>query len=455
MRQLVKFAEENYLNPFGKRRLLLAAPCAVRRQPSTVRMKSYKIQSITFLFLWLVSMILSAEFILSVSMIGLLVLALFQLKFEGPHVRVTWRDTLDKNWRRFKTEKVWWVITISFFIVLFSAVYSSDIDYTLERLRIKLPFLVLPFAFLSMPRLTKKECYAIVYFLLFLMFITCCYVGMNFLADFENIIDLIGRGQPVPTPSNHIRFSLTLALSIIGGVALWWDGFYFASKNERYLIGGMTLFLFAFIHILSVRSGILALYLGLFMVGIHQAIVSKKYWLILVTIFGLAAVPFVAYQLFPSFQKKVAYAEWDFMQYQQGIGGNYSDSERITSLIVGLEIGNAHPILGVGAGDLKQEVQSVYAEKFNDQYSYRKPHNQFLSYYAGTGIVGVLLFSFAFFFPLFYQKNYRNPLFLALHAIIFMSFMMENTVENNFGISLYLFFLLMGVNYLNGDERIP
>jgi O-antigen ligase len=416
-------------------------------------MKSYKIQSITFLFLWLVSMILSAEFILSVSMIGLLVLALFQLKFDGPQVRVTWRDTLAENWRRFKTEKVWWVITISFFIVLFSGIYSSDMDYTLERLRIKLPFLILPFAFLSMPKLTKKECYAILYFLLFLMFMTCCYVGMHYLSDFKNINELIGKGQPVPTPSNHIRFSLTLALSIIGGVALWWDNFYFSSKNERYFIGGMTLFLFAFIHVLSVRSGILALYLGLFVVGIHHAISSKKYWLILATVVGLTAVPFIAYQLFPSFQTKIAYAKWDFDQYRQSIGGNYSDSERITSLVVGLEIGNAHPLLGVGAGDLKQEVKKVYAEKFNGQYSYRKPHNQFLSHYAGTGIIGVLLFSFAFFFPLFYQKNYRNPLFLALHAIIFMSFMMENTVENNFGISLYLFFLLMGVNYLNGGRQ--
>lgn len=412
-------------------------------------LKSYKIQSITFLFLWLVSMILSAEFILSVSMIGLVLLALFQLKFDGPRVRLTWRDTLVENWHRFKTEKVWWVITISFFIVLFSSVYSSDLDYTLERLRIKLPFLILPFAFLSMPKLTKNECYAILYFLLFLMFITCCYVGMNMLADFENIVDQIGRGQPVPTPSNHIRFSLTLALSIIGGVALWWDNFYFSSKNERYLIGGMTLFLFAFIHVLSVRSGILALYLGLSVVGIHHAIFSKKYWIILATVIGLAAIPFLAYQLFPSFQKKIAYAKWDFDQYKQGIGGNYSDSERITSLMVGLEIGNANPILGVGAGDLKQEVKKVYAEKFNDQYSYRKPHNQFLTHYAGTGIIGVLLFTFAFFFPLFYQKNYRNPMFLALHAIIFMSCMMENTVENNFGISLYLFFLLIGVNYLN------
>ena len=394
-------------------------------------------------------MILSAEFILTMSMIGLVALALFQLKFDGPRVRLTWRDTLPDTWQRFRQEKVWWVVTLSFFIVVFSIPYSSDWDYTLERLRIKLPFLVLPFAFLSMPKLSKKECYAIFYFLLFLMTMTCCYVGMNYLADFENINKIIMQGQPMPTPSNHIRFSLTLALTIIGGIALWWNKFYFSSPNERYFIGGMTLFLFMFIHVLSVRSGILALYLGLFFVGVHYAILSKKYWLILATVGSIVVVPFVAYQAFPSFQKKIQYARWDIGQYRQGVGGDYSDSERIVSLIVGLEIGNAHPIIGVGAGDLKREVEQVYDRKFNGQYSYRKPHNQFLSHYAGSGIIGVMVFSFAFFFPLFYQKNYRNPLFLALHAIIFMSFMMENTVENNFGISLYLFFLLMGLNYLN------
>ena len=410
-------------------------------------LKSYKIQSITFLFLWLVSMILSAEFILSVSMIGLLVLAVFQLDFDGPRVQLGFRKTLKENWRKFTQQKIWWIITIPFFIVLFSSIYSSDWDYTLERLRIKLPFLILPFAFLSLPKLEKKECYAILYFLLILMFVACCYVGMDYLANFEKINDLISKGQAMPTPSNHIRFSLTLALAIIGGIALWWDKFYFSSPSERWLIGGITAFLFVFIHILSVRSGILALYLGLFVVGIHHAFQSKKYWLILATFFGLGAVLLLAVQTIPSLQEKIRYAKWDYLEYTQGRGGN-SDSERIISLKIGMEIGNQHPIFGVGAGDLKQEVKKVYEEQYPNQFSFRKPHNQFVSVYAGTGIIGLILFCFAFFYPLFYQKNYQNPLFLALHAIIFMSFMMENTVENNFGISLYLFFLLMGINYL-------
>ena len=96
-----------------------------------------------------------------------------------------------------------------------------------------------------------------------------------------------------------------------------------------------------------------------------------------------------------------------------------------------------------------QEVRKIYNAYYMEKFSFRKPHNQLISIYAGTGIVGLFLFLFAFFYPLFYQENYRNPLFLTLHAIIFMSFMTENTIENNFGISLYLFFLLIGINHLN------
>ena len=50
--------------------------------------KSCKIQSISLLLLWLISMVLSAKFVLSVSMISLLILALLQLDFERPCIQV-------------------------------------------------------------------------------------------------------------------------------------------------------------------------------------------------------------------------------------------------------------------------------------------------------------------------------------------------------------------------------
>ena len=415
-------------------------------------LQSHKAQALIFLFIWVVSMVLSAEFVLSVSMIALLALALFQLEIDGPQVRVFFRKTLKDNFRKYWKHKAWLAVSVPFLLVLISVLWSSDVDYTLERLRIKLPFLVLPFAFASMPALRKKEIFTILYFLLAMMSIISLYVLTNFLVNFDEIMEQLGRGGHLPTPSNHIRFSLTLAFTIIGGIALWAENFHFKQSFERYIIGGMTMFLFIFIHVLSVRSGIMALYLGLFVLAGYYIFIKRKYlWGVL----GMAAiigVPFIAYQAVPSFKLKVDYAIWDYKQFKQNIGGQYPDSERIVSMMIGWDIGKKNMLLGVGAGDLKKEVKNIYENELAGKYNFRMPHNQLISIFAGTGIIGLIIFIVAYFYPLFYKKNFRQPLFLALHAVVFMSFLMENTIENNFGISMYLFFLLIGLNYLNNKE---
>ena len=412
-------------------------------------LQSYKAQALILLFIWVVSMVLSAEFVLSVSMIGLMVLALFQLEIDGPQVRVFLRKNIKDNFQKYWQYKAWLAVSVPFLIVLISAFWSSDMNYTLERLRIKLPFLILPFAFASMPPLRKNEIFTLLYFLLAMMSIISLYVLTNFLVNFDEIMASLGKGGHLPTPSNHIRFSLTLAFTVIGGFALWMEKFYLRQPFERHAVGIMTLFLFAFIHILSVRSGILALYLGLWVLAVYYMIIKKKY---LLGIFGMVAIislPVIAYKTIPSFTLKVDYAIWDYKQFQQGKGGDYPDSERLISMKAGLELGKKNMAFGVGAGDLKKEMKNIYGKELSDKYNFRMPHNQLISIFAGTGIIGLIVFIAAFFYPLFYKKNYRQPLFLALHAVVFMSFFMENTIENNFGISMYLLFLLVGLNYLN------
>lgn len=416
-------------------------------------LQSYKAQAVTFLFVWLVSMVLSAEFVLSVSMIALLLLALFQLKIDGPKVTLSLRGALRQNLLRLWEYKAWIAVSLPFFLVLISWGWSSDWSYTLERLRIKLPFLVLPLAFASMPPLRKREIYTILYFLLVIMSIISVYVLLNFAANFESIMGEIGRGGHLPTPSNHIRFSLMLALAILGGAALWSERFHLKSFNERWLIGGLTLFLFAFIHVLSVRSGLVSLYIGLFAIGGWFILVKKKYVLGLAGIAAIVALPVLAYLTIPSFKLKVDYAKWDYLQFKQGTGRHYPDAERFASMKVGLDIAREEPIIGVGAGDLRREVRQRYESGEAGNYQFIMPHNQLVSVLAGTGLLGLGLFLTGFFFPLLYRKNYKNPMLLALHALIFSSFFVENTFENNFGVSLFLFFLLLGLNYASNTPQ--
>ena len=397
-------------------------------------------------YLLMVSLIYS-PFLLSVSIIGLIIISVFNLKIEekvsfGLHPR------LKNNFQRLFQHRAFLTVSLFFFIVLVSGIYSEDMVYWLERLRLKLPFLFLPFVFVSLPAFSERQYLGLLYFLLLLLFVTCMGIGLNYVLHFEEINALIQRGKPMPTPRNHIRFSLLLAFGIMAGTYLYWKKFYWKFQWEKYWIGGITLFLFLFIHILSVRSGLFVFYLASIVLLLRYIYLTGRYVLGLGLMVALLALPGIAYLTIPSFTTKIDYVRWDLSKYffNKTEELNYhSDTERLISLKIGWQIGREHPLLGVGAGDLKKEVYARYAAQFPQIKKPKMPHNQLLSVFAGTGIWGLLLFCLAFFYPLFYRKNYRDPLFLAFACIIFFSFMMENTIENSMGIGLFAFFWCLGI----------
>lgn len=410
-------------------------------------LESYKAQAIFLSMVWMVSMVFSHEFVLSQAMILMVALALFERRPGFPWLR--FRRALREN------TVAWWrytpnlMIAVPFLLVLVSALWSSDFAYTLERLRIKLPFLVLPWAFAGIPRLSRKEAGVVLYFLIGLMVLACLQIGVNYLMNFDEINQMIGMGKTIPTPSNHIRFSLVLCFAILSGIYLISERIFIRFAWERWLVLGMTLFLFVAIHALSMRSGLLALYAALFVWLIRYVVLTHRWQVALGMGVLLFLLPAAAYQVFPSFRAKVQYSRWDLLQYKEGKGENYSDSDRLTSLAVGWEVGKKAPVFGVGAGDLKKEVTQEYAEGAHSEAQAKKmPHNQYITIFAGTGIAGLAVFLAGILFPLFYRKNYRDPLLLGLYVVVMLSFMMENTIENNFGVSFFLLFLLLALNQL-------
>jgi O-antigen ligase len=195
------------------------------------------------------------------------------------------------------------------------------------------------------------------------------------------------------------------------------------------------------------------LYLSILFFSIRYIYLTRQYKLGIASIVGLILLPIIAYNSIESFHAKIDYARRDMEMYALGQGKDYSDAERFISFEVGLNIGNKNPLFGVGAGDLKKEVESYYKEQSIDVSKPKMPHNQLISVYAGTGLVGLLIFCMAFFYPLKYQNNYKDELFVALHLIVFFSFMVENTIETAIGVAFYSFFLLLGINYLSGKEQ--
>lgn len=363
-----------------------------------------------------------------------------------------WRQWIQPDFKRFFNNKAYLASTGIFVYFLLIGLHGDWTPYLWERWRIAVPFAVLPFAFASLPALSSRQYFSIFYVLIILMTLTCIGVGINYALNLKEITDQIGRGKAMPVPIHHIRFSLLTAFAVLVGALLVRRRFYWLYSWERWAIGGMTLFLFGFIHVLSVRSGLVVLYLSLFVVALRYVLVARKYWMLGVVCLAMFTAPVIAYHTLPSFKIKVAYMIYDFGKFKAGEGKTYSDAERITSLQVGMQIGNQYRLAGVGLGSLKQRVTDIYAEKYPNLKP-KMPHNQFVFFYAAGGIMGVLAFAWLFFYPLFYQQHYRFGIFTALHVLIFFSFMVENTINTALGTAIYIFFLLLSLNYIGGRRR--
>jgi O-antigen ligase len=114
----------------------------------------------------------------------------------------------------------------------------------------------------------------------------------------------------------------------------------------------------------------------------------------LILFFILLAIG-AGYLLFPTIQQKWAYMVYDWQQFDQSADRlGYSDGARrlINSLAWETIEKNKWP--GVGWGNISSVMEINFLEKFPEQkLSFGWPFNQWLFWWLGAGISGLLLFS--------------------------------------------------------------
>lgn len=204
-------------------------------------------------------------------------------------------------------------------------------------------------------------------------------------------------------------------------------------------------FLLIMLHVLSVRSGLLAFYTGILIIIIHSIFVRKKLILGLGLLLSLAIMPVFAFYFVPGIRQKFYLMRYNLEQYQSGKISNLSDTQRLISYAVALKVAAQSPWIGVGAGDLYSEQEKVYKELY-PELGPMQPHNQFISFYAGCGILGLVSFLFFLCWPLIYQKAYKRIWDLLVFVIIFTSMLTENTLFVSIGVNIYVFFMMLNLN---------
>jgi O-antigen ligase len=276
---------------------------------------------------------------------------------------------------------------------------------------------------------------------------------VNYLLNFNTITESFLRGKAIPMPYSHIRYTLMLAFAFFCCWFLLEKGKFLFGKREKWLQIFLMAFLFLALHVLSVRSSLFALYIGICLLLVRLILLQKHFVWGSVALLLMIAAPYAAYHFIPSLQNKMAYMHYDMSQYDKGEVNNLSDGVRFISMKGGLDVAKQNLWLGVGAGDLKTEMNRFYITVYPqlEEVDRKLPHNQLIWTLATTGIMGLALFLLAFAFPLLSSGNYIHWLLLVFHLILFSSFFTEATLEEQIGTGFYLTFLLVQVNQFRNE----
>lgn len=375
--------------------------------------------------------------------IGILFIAFFYSKFLLSISQIlicttalwNYLETKEGSSKREKTLYLW--ILLFFFLPFISGLYSSDLEYWLLRMKIKLPYLILPLAFIFLPILSRKEIERLYFFFLITGFSSVLYYLILYLFNANIILEQIRVGGHFPTIVNHIRYSLTLAIAVVISIHLFLEGTF---RVSQYLILAIGLACFVFMHLLAVRSGLIAMYLGVLTIIIHRVIINRQFRL-LFFLPGLVLLILLAYLFIPSFALKIGYSYWEFMELLGQSDAQTTLNSRVKSYNSALEVIRNHPVFGVGAGDLKEEMAKIWVMNYGYGKSYL-PHNQFLTWLSSLGFVFTSVLTLAYISPLWSSLVRSSAVSWAILGVIGFSFLVENTIENSYGVAIHSFFAL-------------
>ena len=376
---------------------------------------------------------------------SLVVLSIFTFLFGVNCIR----DVHPRYWVRNK----WWLVAIGW-VLLYAVTYfwsDNKVQWGV-RFQVKLPFLILPLAIAHLPSFTAKQLRQLTVSLS-LIFLASAGYSLSFLIrDPVYYIRGYQVAHLLPTSLNdHIRTSLAITLFIIWCVYVWPC---LQGKFIKWYIACITVFLALFIHILAAKTGLISLYLFLAGWSLYLTFAKRK----LAGIIVLIAIPIcftLALKFLPTLKERATHLDYTYYMMKNGDrSGNLGDVNRLMSYKIALILIKEHALSGVGAGDMLDKMAEGYHQLYPQvpKESVLLPHNQFLIVALGCGIPAMLLFTIWVFMPLAgLRKNRQSFFFFMVWLILLLQLMIEPVLEVQFGVFVYLFFLILHKLELPGD----
>ncbi len=345
-----------------------------------------------------------------------------------------------------------WGMSLLFLLPFISGLWSINKEAWLDVVRVKLPLLLLPFAFATPFQFSKKEYKLLAYFSILLVCAGSAWSIFQYLNNIQEVNAgyLQAKSLCTPLEKDRVRFSWMVA------VAAWMSGYLFFKNKQRfrwlYLVAAAWLIIY--LHILAVRTGIISFYLAMIVTAVYFIFKkrSSRYSLLLIS--SIIILPLIAYFALPSFQNRMKYLFYEFGYFKEAHylpGGN--DAMRVISIKAGWNILKENPVTGVGFGDIQKAANEFYEKEYPQmqQGDNILPSSEWMLYGAGTGILGFIIFTTIMLIPFFLKTRERLSWWI-INTMAAFSFLFDIGLEVQMGVFIYTFVILCWWKWLSAEK---
>ncbi|MDD5507370.1 MAG: O-antigen ligase family protein [Bacteroidales bacterium] len=146
-----------------------------------------------------------------------------------------------------------------------------------------------------------------------------------------------------------------------------------------------------------------------------------------------------------SVRNRIHHMAMDYQTYRRtGAHTGSSAIERLEQGKAALYLIRGHWMTGVGTGDIRTSFHEAFRQMNSPLQSANEgmfsAHNQFLTVMASYGIPGLIWFLFAILYPALKKRSFSNYFFVTFFTIALVSFLGDDTLNNQAGVTFFAFF---------------
>ena len=342
--------------------------------------------------------------------------------------------------RAYKYNKSAWGLMAIYGLLVLSYVITENVGEWQAQLVRQLPWVALPLIMgLAVP-LTARQRRWIGQAYVYVAGAVALATSIKYFLNQEYVHRLVVANQNMPSALGvfHIHFGIMLALATCFGIVL-------IVKVELGTIARWVTILAVAncvltLHLLAYRTGLLALYATVLVAA--GTLLLRRPKLAVILLLLVIVVPVVSYYSLESIQRRAIATVDDVQHFTQHRDiNNYSIARRMAAWVNAGSLVQQHPFLGVGSADTYDAMMAQYDRRnFGLQYGNRVMlHNQYLHMLVGSGVVGLALWLWVLFRPLFKRYLRADAAIVSFIIVQATAMLVDSLLEMQLGLNIFLF----------------